>query len=130
MVGKQIGEFVGLRSKLYSYTIAGKEHKKCKGIKKNVVEREITHDDYKECLFSDVELRRIMNDMAEEFPEVKQQRIMTVIRSDKHNIYTEEINKVALSAKDDKRITNDGINTLSYGYDKPRNGWETGVRVS
>ena len=118
--GKQIGEFVGLRSKLYSYTIAGKEHKKCKGIKKNVVEREITHDDYKECLFSDVELRRIMNDMAEEFPEefpeVKQRRIINVIRSDKHDIYTEEIKKVALSAKDDKRITNDGINTLSYGY--------------
>ena len=35
--GKQIEEFVGLRSKLYSYKMAGVDHKKCKGIKKNVV---------------------------------------------------------------------------------------------
>ena len=28
----------------------GKENKKCKGIKKNVVKKTITHDDYKDCL--------------------------------------------------------------------------------
>ncbi|XP_065642446.1 uncharacterized protein LOC136074074 [Hydra vulgaris] len=33
----QIEEFVGLRSKLYSYKVHGKENKKCKGIKKNIV---------------------------------------------------------------------------------------------
>ena len=37
--GKQIEEFVGLRSKLYSYKMAGEDHKKCKGIKKNVVKK-------------------------------------------------------------------------------------------
>ena len=42
--------------------MVGEEHKKCKGVKKNVVEKKITHNDYKECLFSDIELRRKMTD--------------------------------------------------------------------
>jgi hypothetical protein len=51
--GKQIEEFVGLRSKLYSYKLfQGDEHKKCKGVKKNVVKKTITHNDYKNCLFT------------------------------------------------------------------------------
>ena len=45
--GKQIEEFVGLRSKFYSYKIHNKEHKKCKGVKKNEVAKSITHEDYK-----------------------------------------------------------------------------------
>ena len=41
--GKQIEEFVGLRVKLYSYKMfEGKEHKKHKGIKKNVIKKSIT----------------------------------------------------------------------------------------
>ena len=99
--GKQIEEFVGLRSKLYSYKMAGEDHKKCKGVKKNVVKKAITHEDYKDCLFT----RR------------EQLRKMNVIRSRLHDIYTEEINKVALSADDDKRvIMEDGISTLAYGH--------------
>ena len=47
----------------------------------------------------------------------QQLRKMTILRSDKHDIYTEEINKVALSADDDKRIImEDGISTLAYGH--------------
>ncbi|XP_065654868.1 uncharacterized protein LOC136081480 [Hydra vulgaris] len=45
--GAQIEEFVGLRSKLYSYKVHGEEKKKCKGVKKNVVKKYITHEDYK-----------------------------------------------------------------------------------
>ena len=49
--GKNIIEFVGLRAKLYSYKMEeGKENKKCKGIKKAVVEKSIRHEDYKTCL--------------------------------------------------------------------------------
>ena len=45
--GKQIKKFVGLRAKLYSYKIhEGKENKRCKGVKKSVVENTITHEDY------------------------------------------------------------------------------------
>src|SRR5271155_51346 len=101
--GKQIEEFVGLRSKLYSYKMFddGKENKKCKGIKKNVVQATITHEDYKDCLFTRKEQHRCMN----------------VFRSHLHDIHTEEVNKVALSAEDDKRVTmDDGIHTLAYGH--------------
>jgi len=47
---KQIKDFIALRSKLYSYKIANEEHKKCKGIKKNVVDKNITHAEYIKCL--------------------------------------------------------------------------------
>ena len=42
---------------------------------------------------------------------------MNVIRSHKHEIYTETVNKVALSHQDDKRIIReDGIHTYAHGY--------------
>ena len=48
-----IDEFVGLRVKLYLFKMfEGEETKKCKGIKKSVVKNTITHEDYKECLFT------------------------------------------------------------------------------
>ena len=99
--GKIIEEFVGLRAKLYSYKMfEGKEEKKCKGIKKAVIKKQISFDDYKECLFSGV----------------SQMRKMNVIRSHQHEIFSETVNKIALSADDDKRIIlDDGISTLALG---------------
>ena len=42
---------------------------------------------------------------------------MNIIRSHCLEIYTEEINKIAISSVDDKRvIMTDGINTLAYGH--------------
>ena len=42
---------------------------------------------------------------------------MNVMRSHCHEIYTEEINKIALPSDDDKRvIMADGIHTLAYGH--------------
>ena len=97
--GKQIVEFVGLRAKLYYYEMLdGSEVKKCKGVTKNITKRSIQFDDYRECLFSRKEQHRKLN----------------VIRSHCHQIYTEEINKIALSSDDDKRIiVSDGIHTLA-----------------
>ncbi|XP_022796464.1 uncharacterized protein LOC111334919 [Stylophora pistillata] len=88
--GKIIEDFVGLRAKLYSYKMFddGKEAKKCKGVKQKVVETTICFDDYKECLFGGGNQHRKMN----------------TLRSRKHDIFMEEINKVALSANDDKRF--------------------------
>ena len=44
---------------------------------------------------------------------------MNIIRSHKHDLYIEEINKVALSAGDDKRVLlEDRISTLAYGHYK------------
>jgi hypothetical protein len=100
---KQIEQFVGLRAKLYAYKMAedGKEEKKCKGVKKTTIKNEITFDNYKECLFSGE----------------RQWRGMNVFRSRLHEIYTERIVKVALSASDDKRIIcEDGIHTLAIEH--------------
>ena len=104
VAGRCIGEFVGLRAKLYSYKMfEGEENKRCKGVIKSVVKRSITHEDYKTCLFTGKEQIRKMN----------------VIRSYKHEVYTEEVNKVALCPNDDKRhILEDGINTLAWGHYK------------
>ena len=44
-------------------------------------------------------------------------REMNIIRSHLHQMYTETVNKVALSANDDKRIIReDGILTYAYGH--------------
>ena len=44
-------EFIALRPKLYSYKVLnGAESKKCKGIKKCVVKKTLTFEDYKSCL--------------------------------------------------------------------------------
>ena len=60
--GKIIKEFVGLRSKLYSFVMDdGEETKKCKGIKKQVVESSIRHEHNKTCLTTGKELLRKQN---------------------------------------------------------------------
>ena len=103
--GKIIEEFVGLRAKLYSIKMHEdkKEEKKCKGINKSVIKKTITHQDYKDCFISGK----------------KQMRSMNIIRSHKHEIFTETVNKIALSANDDKRIIReDGIHTFAHGHDK------------
>ena len=99
VAGKQITHFVGLRPKLYSFKIENcRGVKKCKGIKKNVVKKGINFEDYVQCLFSGE----------------KQMRNMKIIRSENHDIYSKEINKVALSADDNKRkVTEDKIHTLA-----------------
>ena len=102
--GECIEEFVALRAKLYSFKMNdGEENKICKGIKSGVVKKSIAHEDYKTCLFELKEQRRQMN----------------VLRSYNHTIYTEAVNKVALSPFDDKRyILEDNINTLAWGHHK------------
>ena len=104
--GKIINEFVGLRAKLYSYKMdEGKENKRCKGIKKAVVERSIRHEDYKTCLTTGKEQLRRQN----------------IIRSYEHVLYTEEVNKIALSAADDKRyLLKDSYDTLAWGHHRIR----------
>ena len=102
--GKTIKEFVGLRAKLYSFKMdEGGESKKCKGVKKQVVESSISHEDYKTCLRTGKEQLRKQN----------------ILRSYDHEVYTEEVNKIALSAQDDKRyILSDGVHTLAWGHHK------------
>ena len=50
-----IKEFIGLRSKMYSYEINNKTTKKCKGVSKHTIKKDITIDDYRDTLFSSAE---------------------------------------------------------------------------
>ena len=99
--GKIITEFVTLRPKTYSYLTDGKGDKKAKGTKKCVIKKMIKFNDYKKCLLNDEVI-------------LKSQQIFI---SKKHNVYTENINKIALSNNDDKRITSSNkITSYPYGY--------------
>ena len=80
-----------------------KDHPSGIPVGKSVVKKDIFHEDYRYCLFS----------------EKPQMRKMNVIRSHRHEIFSETVNKIALSANDDKRIImEDKISTLSYGHYK------------
>ena len=99
--GRIMKEFCTLRAKTYSYLMDDdSEVKKSKGTKKCVIKRELMFENYKDCLFNDKIILK------------SQQRF----KSDHHNVYTEEINKIALSSNDDKRLqTSDRIKTYPYG---------------
>ena len=98
--GKIMEELVGLRPKCYSYLVNdGKVDKKAKGTKKCVIKRCRMFDNYSECL---KEKKKILR---------SQQRF----KSDGHDVYTEDIYKIALSYNDDKRLMAfDGITTYPY----------------
>ena len=93
-------EFCTLRAKTYSYLMDdNSEIKKSKGTKKCVIKGEPMFENYKDCLFND----KIMLRSQKRF------------KSDHHKVYTEEINKIALSSNDDKRLqTFDRIKTYPY----------------
>ena len=95
-------EFIGLRSKMYSYIKDNQTGgKTAKGIKKNVIKNNIKHEDYKQTLFNNEQIHHKMK----------------TIRSKNHKLGSYEINEVSLSCFDDKRyISNDGIKSLAYGH--------------
>ena len=99
---KIITKFVTLRPKTYSFlTDDGKEDKKAKGTKKCVMKKMIKFNDYKKCSLNDEVMFK------------PQQRFI----SKKHDVYTENINKIALSNHDDKRIVSSNkITSYPYGY--------------
>jgi len=89
---KIVMEFFGLRAKVYSYKMFdGKETKKCKAIKKSVMDKTISFEDYKKCLFH----------FLEDWEELGK---MNIIRSRCYEVFSEEVNKIALSSEDDKRV--------------------------
>ena len=94
-------EFCALRAKTYAYLKDdNSEIKKPKGTKKCVIKQGLMFENYKDCLFNDKIILK------------SQQRF----KSDHNNVYTEEINKIALSSNDDKRLqTFNRATTYSYG---------------
>ena len=98
--GEIMTEFVTLRPKMCAYKTGSAESKKCKGIKKCVVRKTISCKDYKACLFG----------------RGSSYRSQLMFRSLRHEVKTSEVNKLALSRDDDKRITVNGINSLAKGH--------------
>ena len=100
--GKIIMEFVTVRPKTYSFlTDDGKEVKKAKGTKKCLIKKKIKFNDYKKYLFNNGLILK------------STQRFI----SKKHDVYTENINKIALSNNDDKRIVSSNkISSYPHGY--------------
>ena len=98
-----ITEFVGLRSKLYTFTAENdnKCHNKCKGAKKSVVEQEIKIENYRNTLYSGNSFGITQN----------------VIRTYGHQLYSETSHKIALSSKDDKvYICENQVDTRNHGH--------------
>ena len=96
--GIPITEFIGLKSKMYSYVKDNeKGERTAKGIKKNAVKNIIKHEDYKSTLINNEQMHHKMK----------------TIRSQRHQLGSYEINKVSLSCFDDKRYIHDN-GTNSY----------------
>ena len=107
--GEIMTEFVTSRPEMYAYkmgsaesTAGWNEVKKCKAIKKWVVKKTISFEDYKAYLFSGE----------------TSYRSQLMFRSSKHKVKTLQVNKLALSRDDDKHITVNGINSLARGHYK------------
>ena len=80
-------EFVALRPKTYSYLMDdGNSDKRAKGTKKCVIKRRIKFNDYKNSWLNNETILK------------SQKRF----KSETHNLYPEEINKIVLSSNDDK----------------------------
>ncbi|KAK3106807.1 hypothetical protein FSP39_000183 [Pinctada imbricata] len=96
-----IKSFVGLRSKMYSFTYAEKEKQVAKGIARATIKNDLRHHMYEDCLFN----------------ETIQICQMKSIRSENHTMQVKHINKLGLTAFDDKRyVLNNGCDTLAFGH--------------
>ena len=80
--GRAIAEYVGLRPKMCSILEAGdKKHQEGEGCNKNVVKKQIRHEQYKDALFENQTFRHGID----------------VLRSECNRIYGQHLNKVSLS---------------------------------
>ena len=88
--GKIMKEFCALRAKTYTYLMDDdNEKKKAKGIKKYIIKRRLEiFENYKDSLFNNKTILK---------SELR-------FKSDHHDVYTEEVNKIALNSNDDKRL--------------------------
>ena len=83
--GVAIEEFIGLKPQIYSLLVDNSEHKKAKGVNKNVVST-INHTEYKDFSLNNNCIRHSMNS----------------IQNKDDIIGTYEINEISLSCFDDK----------------------------
>lgn len=104
--GKIVKEFIGLRSKMYTFKIQakkGKIIKKAKGVKKSVLDKKISFKDYKRCIDESCTLEKNQSSF----------------RSHLHKMYTVSNSKKVLDPFDDKRYIIPNTNeTLAWGHYK------------
>ena len=107
--GMPIVEFVGLRSKMYSYIKDNEQSSRtAKGIKKNVIKKQLGHDKYKDVLFNKKQMCHTMR----------------LIKSEKHQIGSYVVDKISLSCFDDKRyIHENGVTSYAYGFENSEIFW-------
>ena len=101
LIGRIMKEFCALRAKTYTYLMEDdSEMKKAKGVKRCVIKRRLMFENYKDSLLNN---KTIM-------------RSQLRFKSDHHNVYTEEVKKIALNSSDNKTLqTFDRITTYPYG---------------
>jgi DNA polymerase type B, organellar and viral len=101
--GRKIIAACCVKSKVYSLLFEDDCLKKLKGVQKNFVKKELTFQDYKNCVFD----------------SVKRFALYKAIVSKEHVLFTTTQRKLALECTDCKRfILDDRINTLAYGHYK------------
>jgi len=99
--GRLIKEAIAMRPKMYSVLEENQKNiRKANGVKKDVVEREVRHEHYKEALFEKKQFWLGIN----------------LLRSEGHETYSMRVNKVSLSPFDTKRwISDNAVHTLHTG---------------
>ena len=120
-------KFVGLRAKTYSYLIDddSEEGKKAKVTKKCPIKRECKFENYENCNEATLEKNKINVDGHkkgyEEFIRDNKLILKTQQRfkSEVHNVFIEEINRIVLNSNDDKKKQSiDSTETYGYGTSK------------
>ena len=99
--GKIMKELVAIQPKTWSYLMDDdSEKKKAKGTKIRVIKQEL----------------RLKNPKDWNFNDKTSLESQKRFKSDYHDVYTEQVNKIMLSSNDDKRFqTFDKITTYPYG---------------
>ncbi|XP_053214135.1 uncharacterized protein LOC128397434 [Panonychus citri] len=101
MMGKQILEFIALKSKVYTIRSEDFDKKTAKGVQRVVLKEMISFEDYKAALFQH---KLFFHNMRS-------------IKSNHHDIKSIQTRKLALNPFDDKRyILDNGVDTLAYGH--------------
>ena len=100
---KLMKEVVALRPKMYRHLSDDSNvHEKVKGTKKCINKRDVKFQHCEECLENNKAILRSQHRFS----------------SEAHNVFTEEVNKITLSANDDKRMqAPNRVTTYPYGYE-------------
>lgn len=96
-----ITQWVGLKSKMYSFLTEYEKVNKAKGVAKSVVKKDINHEDYLKCL----------KDAADKICEMRR------IGGDRHKLYMYNLRKKSLDSYDGKVwLCSDGLTSFPYGH--------------